>query len=640
MVLFRRRKAEKKVKSREDGLSLPPLRFRMVGRGEAVEMIWPEKRPDPEELPTPEEVILFLEDIGVTTRMEASQIERSLILRESDPYPPEPVRVVSGISVEEGEDGVIEWEAKPGHVVEVDDLICRVLAPRTGRNGLTVKGEEIVAKRGQQVTCLEGKGVESFDSGLGFKSTCSGRVEFEEDSVSVLPILEIDDSFHFAHVSCPPETTGVTEEYLVGLLESEGLTCGFDEESMKEVVKRAGSGEAIEEVAIASWTPPEHGRDGRLELWVPIGLRAGTVDETGQMNFRDRGWAESVVEPGQKIALLFPPEDGVDGEDLRGRAVPAEVGDEVICEVGPGADLSEDGRVFSAKTQGRVTLQSSKGKQVLAVYETLEVDGDVGAETGNVDVGEKAIVVHGSVRSAFLLSAGGPVLVDGTTEDCRVVSRGGFICARGVVHGRHGSIDASGDVSAAFAQNARIRCGGDLTIPGGVVNSNIQVGGNMTVEGAQGRIVGGRISVDGDLVVRNLGSQANVPTRVFLGSSAEKKEQNRVRLREVEQILAPLRARFGREMEPTVFESLSHSDRQLFSRLDAMEAESEALDVPVEESEQGELGTLTVLDSVYPGVTICIGDHYLQIHDALVAVIYQLKGDGSEIEAVSLREKP
>ena len=85
-------------------------------------------------------------------------------------------------------------------------------------------------------------------------------------------------------------------------------------------------------------------------------------------------------------------------------------------------------------------------------------------------------------------------------------------------------------------------------------------------------------------------------------------------------------------------DTLSQADRQLFARLHALEAEAESLSIPVE---GGKItpGVLTVLDSVYPGVTIYIGDHCFPVSESLGAVVYQLKKDGSEIEAVPLKER-
>ena len=452
----------------------------------------------------------------------------------------------------------------------------------------------------------------------------------QENTVTIVPFLQIDDSYKLATLEVPPGTLGLTPRIVLAELASIGVVHGIDEPMITETLESPTEEEQTITAQIASWTPPINGRDSRLLLNVKTDLNAGKIDEGGSIDYWNRGWEEMMVREGDEIAEILPPDPGVEGTDLIGRSIPVAIeGRTIDYRAQAGVTFVAAEQRFVADIAGQVFLHDN----ALTVSPTIEVDGDVNFNTGNVDAKEKAIHVRGNIRASFSVEADGPIIIDGIIEDCRVVSRSSFISAAGIIHRKFGSIEAKLGVTTPYAHNARIRCGGDLKAPRGLVQCSVECAGTIWVVGENGRIVGGQASADKRIITNVAGSQANVPTRLVIGSAAESERQRSLRLREVRRLLKPLKRRFGVRWDMIDPRTLPKADREDYNIMVLLLEEEESLTKPETKAKSRSDGNLVIRDTIYPGCALYIGKNFLRIKEALQAILY-------ESELLEIVERP
>ncbi len=157
------------------------------------------------------QILLALRDAGVTFGIDNALVERLSQYREYFiPY-----EVANGKPATNGIDGKLEFffdtkkkGSKPkmmdnGTVDYMNlDLIqktstgkelVKVIEPTAGFNGMDVRGVTIYAKPGKPAAKLpRGKNVVSSDDELSLFSGIDGQIQFDNNKVSVLPILEIN----------------------------------------------------------------------------------------------------------------------------------------------------------------------------------------------------------------------------------------------------------------------------------------------------------------------------------------------------------------------------------------------------------------------------------------------------------------
>ncbi len=172
---------------------------------EAYIMLWPL---NDEDMVTLEDIIGFLISKQVKFGFLEDEIERIL----NDHIFLEEVCVARGVPPVQGEDGYFEMfikkagERKPVinpdgtvnyaayeavSVVEKDQLIAKYHKGKIGKDGKNIKGDKVVANKGQEKRPYTGKGFYTNEDKTEYYATFSGRADYTENSLIVSHVLDV-----------------------------------------------------------------------------------------------------------------------------------------------------------------------------------------------------------------------------------------------------------------------------------------------------------------------------------------------------------------------------------------------------------------------------------------------------------------
>ena len=135
-------------------------------------------------------------------------------------------------------------------------------------------------------------------------------------------------------------------------MEVHGIRYGFSSE--EEILEYLSSGWPPEApIKIATGKPPQPGIDARIEIhFEKDALKAGAIDESDRIDFKDRGEILQVKE-GDLLAVKIPSREGLPGRDVCGGTVPPSLPKDMDLECGEGTERSEDGLQIFARQAGR-----------------------------------------------------------------------------------------------------------------------------------------------------------------------------------------------------------------------------------------------------------------------------------------------
>lgn len=303
----------------------------------------------------------------------------------------------------------------------------------------------------------------------------------------------------------------ITLERVQQLLTKMGVVAPLNEMNVRNALLRAAeTGGAVADVELARGVAPRDGTDGCLELLFDTAEMVGTVDASGAIDYKARGSVPVVCE-GDPVAMLYPPTEGTEGKDVFGEAVPPAKGNPVPCVLCPDSILvDEDGITLQAKVDG--VVQHSRGR--LSVQDLFVVNGDVGMETGNIELERAALLVHGNVLSGFSVYAPQNVTVQGVVE-AAFVHVGGDFLAGGLVLQKHGSVVVEGSLNANFINEGVVEVVGNALVKKSIDNTMLLCNGFVAL-GHSGRIVGGIIRCKGGLRAGQLGNTLGVKTHIIV----------------------------------------------------------------------------------------------------------------------------
>ncbi|MCG8687607.1 MAG: FapA family protein [Desulfobacterales bacterium] len=269
------------------------------------------------------------------------------------------------------------------------------------------------------------------------------------------------------------------------------------------------SGFKTNKFKVASGRKPKPGKNARIEYYFDTDhLKAGGMDEEGNVDFKDRGvipW----VEEGVLLAEKFPMTEAVQGRNIFDQVVEVPLVTDTTLRFKTGVICSEDDLKLFSEISGHPKLDLSGNIQVT---ETFVAPKDVNYQTGHLDYSGN-VVVKGTLKAGFMVRG----------EEVRINTvDGGDIYAKGDVIIINGANDARiytrGNIKAKFIQNSEIFCLGNLTVDKEIVDSRIETSGSVTIP--NGEVISSKIKCNKGLVTRHLGTDKSVPNVVTLGVDA------------------------------------------------------------------------------------------------------------------------
>lgn len=453
----------------------------------------------------------------------------------------------------------------------------------------------------------------------------------QEDAVVIVEVTP-DESRVFITIHPPKTPRGAIPEVeeVLEMLKKEGVVHGIKE----DLIRNAVDNEIFDiPMLVAEWTPPEPGRDAVIEYLVGQKKEKKFKEVGGRIDFHELDLIENVVK-GQVLARKIPPTKGKPGKTVRGRIIPTTDGRDIPLVGGKGTKLSEDGLALIADTSGQAIIKDG----IINVEEVYEVAGDVDFKTGNISfIGN--VIVYGTVKDTFKVSAGGAIEVKGNVEKA-VLEAGGDIIVRQGVQGRdEAKIISGGDVIAKFIERANVQAKGNVLVSEAIIHSEVSAGEKVICMGKRGQIFGGKILALKEVRCKTLGAESYPKTIVEVGidpevvnkleNLASKKKQLKDELEEITKNLASL------SQEITTLGKLSGEKQETFNKLtlrknfltqeiQKTEEEIAKLQEYLEKLETD--AKVSVQGKVYPGVTIKIKNAFFNVKDEFTYVTFVKEG--------------
>ena len=294
---------------------------------------------------------------------------------------------------------------------------------------------------------------------------------------------------------------------IIKCLDDEGITYGVMKmDKLKEELEANPSGEKII-FKIADGTPPEVGKPGKITIHFDTEPpKAGKVDDTGQIDFKDRGEIPHVKE-GELLAERIPATQGIPGIDIYGDPIHVEEIEDHPLLFGSGVLLSEDGLKLFAKVKGQPQL-SPNGK--VSVLDELKIQGDVGYKTGHIDF-DGNITITGTIQNGFKVKGGNVKAKE--VNGAELELSGSLTVSDGITDS---VIHALGDVTAKFISKSTIVNFENILVAKQIIDSKVTCGGSCKAPG--GKIISSEISAKNGVEAVDIGTAMSKPCKLKAGS--------------------------------------------------------------------------------------------------------------------------
>jgi uncharacterized protein len=385
----------------------------------------------------------------------------------------------------------------------------------------------------------------------------------------------------------PPQSENdhfATIDEVRNTLQRRGVVYGIDETRMTELTAKLAQlaeaksiNEPIEK-EIAFGTPLVNGEDARVEYLYKKApeeeQKAVVLEETedGRVDYRSLHKIENIAK-GTILARKIPPTKGMNGMTVTGKVIEGKDGKDTEMAVGKGVIVNPENKdEWIADTDGQVITKDNK-LSVLALY---EIPGDVDLSVGNIDfVG--TVIVHGDVKDGFKVYTGEDLIINGVVEGAELKCGGKLTIAGGVSGNDKAKISCTGDVTAKYIRNASVDVGGSLTCSQAIMHSKVTVGKKVTVAGRKGVIVGGQVVAGYEINAASVGSAFATPTELVAGEAIGLREElqkldhelkaateNLDKTKKGVQFLKDLQVKMGGNLPPEKKELLTKLTRALF----------------------------------------------------------------------------
>jgi uncharacterized protein (DUF342 family) len=418
------------------------------------------------------------------------------------------------------------------------------------------------------------------------------------------------------------------------------ISYGVNEDSIREALEEKNWGYKI---LVAEGKPPVNGKDAKVIYHFPLpSERIGPkVDEKGNVNYHDLGLIYN-VKMGELLVEKIPGDDGTPGISILETAIPAKKGKDIRLPRGSNTVADDDELHLYATIDGHVTIVDNK----VVVNPVLNIVRDVDYSTGDIDfVGN--VCINGNINSGFKVNAGGDVEVRGFIDGAEVTAAGSILVRGGITGCMKTLIKAGDSIHARFVENSRLDAGRDVVIREAIMQSYIKAGESVKVSDRKALIVGGTIQAGRETEAKVIGSQLATQTIVEVGVNPHLRDEYQMLNRAKDEkkktmdILNHNLQVFQRSgISP---ENISERKRmELIKMLDNLKSLRQELEqitdriVTIEsEFQKTQAAKVRVLEIVYPGVRISIGQSIYIVNDPIKYSEFIL--DQGEVRLTSLR---
>lgn len=318
----------------------------------------------------------------------------------------------------------------------------------------------------------------------------------------------------------------------------------LEHQQFEEMASELSKGRAVSARRIAKGIAPKPGRDGRI-LFLVKKFEKSKPGET--VEFVDQRFIKHFdnIYSQTKLARIYPPQPGVPGKDIAGKAIPVPTVKPVALSLDASIERESNPENVGfdeliAKKAG--LLAEEKGK--LVVSDHLVIEGDVDFRFGNIDfVG--AVTIRGDVMKEFTVLAEKDIVISGSVYGATVISRQGSVKVAGGLFGAipptlsEGQVVSEAGARELVASRCIVRALGEIvchTMDGAEIESFLDVKVEKEVRNSvirtrtvlfipNGSLMGGMTISSCGVEALSIGSKVGAETVVRLCSGVEFSEE-------------------------------------------------------------------------------------------------------------------
>lgn len=285
-----------------------------------------------------------------------------------------------------------------------------------------------------------------------------------------------------------PPNSSVSIDMLREALEKEKVIEGIKEDVLEELSQARGKRGVP--VLVAQGKLPGTGTDAKVEYFFDTDPKPVMQEEKdGRVDFRESNIIQQVSE-GQRLAVKTPAMPGEPGITVTGVEVTGKPGTDTPLLRGRGTEFEDEEKLqLKAIRPGSAKV---KRNGEVEVSDRHIIEGDVDFESGNVRF-NGSVIIEGSVRAGFEVTATRDVEVKGIVEDAKIHCGGNLLLRGGFVGQGKGIVRAAGEVHIKFLENQTVHANGDVYIAEEIVHANVNAGGKLIVKFGKGAIIGGHV---------------------------------------------------------------------------------------------------------------------------------------------------
>jgi len=410
----------------------------------------------------------------------------------------------------------------------------------------------------------------------------------------------------------------VTHNFILDALKEKNITVGIDLDVVSSIADNPAN---VKTVVIAKGKPHQNGRDGEIKYLVDIHHEAKPkMLEDGTVDFKDMD-AFLTVRVGDVLAERINPTEGTDGLTVTGKVIKAKPGKIANFKFGKNVQVSEDGMSIIAEKNGTIKMDGVK----ISIIEVLEIKGDVGVRTGNVQFKGK-ILVTGNVLTGYEIDCDGDLEIQGVVEGAHLKCTGDIIVGFGIQGRDEAVVDCQGNLMSRFINNCSANVKGNIEADA-IMHSKIICDGEIKVSGKKGLLVGGEIKAKEQITAKVIGSDMGTQTKITLGVDSELIERYQFLADKIKEL---------RESTKKLDQAINMINRQMKAapgnaqlkgmlnktKLSKIEYHNELTGFATELKELQERintlqGSKVIASEVYPGTKITIGHSHYNVKNLL-----------------------
>ncbi len=439
-------------------------------------------------------------------------------------------------------------------------------------------------------------------------------------------------------VTAPKEGETITPEDVAVYLRANGVLYGI---VYSEIEKLINEKIYLKDMVVAKGKNLVETQNGHYEFLFSTGeIKHPTIRSDGSVDYQSMSVIQS-VSPGDILAVYHPAIPGSSGMDVKNREIRCKPAKELPAIKGSGFDVSFDGNTYTANMEGRVEYDNFK----LHVRDMYELRKDLDLVTGRIDF-RGDVVVHGNVRSGTFIRATKTVTVEGSVEAATIIAEGDIVLKKGMQGGKKAKLISGGNIYANFIEFTEVKAKGNVEA-NIILNSVISAGKSVVVKGRRGAIIGGINYSVGEMSAAHAGNKAEVKTVVasgisedydkrhhLLSSKAESaKDSIRKTKNEIEQIRDVRITNDPKDVKEAKISQLTRRLKRDERLLEHVERELKEIENTIS---VGTEASISIEDTVNPGVTVRIDDKELKINNTMQHVKFYRPTGSSEIEVITI----